>query len=122
MNSGSFVSFQSIVRVVFHERRLQYMEKEQLEVWKHTRPGERIVDIGKQLLRTYQRYFRDYVDTKVSGYVCWFVLVCVCWFVLVCVCWFVLVCVCWFVLVCVCWFVLVCVCWFVLVCVCWFVL
>jgi CP2 transcription factor len=38
---------QSIVRVVFHERRLQYMEKEQLDVWKLTRPGERIVDIGK---------------------------------------------------------------------------
>jgi len=40
------VSLQSIVRVVFHERRLQYMEKEQLDVWKLTRPGERIVDIG----------------------------------------------------------------------------
>ena len=40
------LSFQSIVRVVFHERRLQYMEKEQLDVWKLTRPGERIVDIG----------------------------------------------------------------------------
>lgn len=39
-------ALKSIVRVVFHERRLQYMEKEQLEVWKLTRPGERIVDIG----------------------------------------------------------------------------
>lgn len=38
-------ALKSIVRVVFHERRLQYMEKEQLEVWKLTRPGERIVDI-----------------------------------------------------------------------------
>jgi len=40
------VSFQSIVSVVFHERRLQYVEKEQLDVWKLTRPGERIIDIG----------------------------------------------------------------------------
>jgi len=40
------MSLQSIVRVVFHERRLQYMEKAQLDVWKLTRPGERIVDIG----------------------------------------------------------------------------
>jgi len=42
---------QSVVRVVFHERRLQYVEKEQLDVWKLTRPGERIVDIGQ----VYQR-------------------------------------------------------------------
>lgn len=35
----------SIVRVCFHERRLQYMEKEQIASWKHTRPGERILDI-----------------------------------------------------------------------------
>ena len=38
---------QSVVRVVFHERRLQFMEREQLETWRKTRPGERIVDIGK---------------------------------------------------------------------------
>jgi len=37
--------YKSIVRVVFHERRLQYIEKEQLDSWKHMRPGERIIDI-----------------------------------------------------------------------------
>ena len=37
---------QSVIRVVFHERRLQYMEREQLDVWRQTRPGERIVDMG----------------------------------------------------------------------------
>lgn len=35
----------STVRVCFHERRLQYMEKEQLDSWMSTRPGERIMDI-----------------------------------------------------------------------------
>jgi len=52
------VCLQSIMRVVFHERRLQYMEKEQLDVWKLTRPGERIVDIGDAYSRffTYQIY------------------------------------------------------------------
>lgn len=37
---------QSVVRVIFHERRLQYMEREQLTLWRQTRPGERILDIG----------------------------------------------------------------------------
>jgi len=37
---------QSIIRVLFHERRLQYMEREQLDIWRQTRPGERIIDIG----------------------------------------------------------------------------
>lgn len=38
---------QSIVRVVFHERRLQYMEHQQLEGWRWNRPGDRILDIGQ---------------------------------------------------------------------------
>lgn len=38
---------QSIVRVVFHDRRLQYMEHQQLEGWRWNRPGDRILDIGK---------------------------------------------------------------------------
>ena len=37
---------QSVIRVVFHERRLQYMEREQLDIWRQTRPGERIIEIG----------------------------------------------------------------------------
>lgn len=37
---------QSIVRVVFHDRRLQYTEHQQLEGWKWNRPGDRLLDIG----------------------------------------------------------------------------
>lgn len=37
--------YRSIIRVVFHERRLQYIEREQLDSWRQTHPGERIVDI-----------------------------------------------------------------------------
>uniref|UniRef100_A0AAR2JLW6 Upstream-binding protein 1 n=1 Tax=Pygocentrus nattereri TaxID=42514 RepID=A0AAR2JLW6_PYGNA len=35
----------SIVRVVFHDRRLQYMEHQQLEGWKWNRPNDRLLDI-----------------------------------------------------------------------------
>ncbi|XP_060944832.1 transcription factor CP2-like protein 1 isoform X2 [Limanda limanda] len=35
----------SIVRVVFHDRRLQYMEHQQLEGWRWNRPGDRILDL-----------------------------------------------------------------------------
>ncbi|XP_073939488.1 alpha-globin transcription factor CP2 isoform X5 [Castor canadensis] len=35
----------SIFRVVFHDRRLQYTEHQQLEGWKWNRPGDRILDI-----------------------------------------------------------------------------
>ncbi|XP_061110787.1 upstream-binding protein 1 isoform X3 [Conger conger] len=35
----------SIVRVVFHDRRLQYMEHQQLEGWRWNRPGDRLMDI-----------------------------------------------------------------------------
>ncbi|XP_062611899.1 transcription factor CP2-like [Saccostrea cucullata] len=41
--------FQSIVKICFHERRLQYMEKEQIDSWQNTRPGERILDIDVPL-------------------------------------------------------------------------
>ncbi|GCC31372.1 hypothetical protein chiPu_0009829 [Chiloscyllium punctatum] len=34
-----------IIRVVFHDRRLQYMEHQQLEGWKWSRPGDRILDM-----------------------------------------------------------------------------
>ncbi|EAW58176.1 transcription factor CP2, isoform CRA_b [Homo sapiens] len=36
----------SIFRVVFHDRRLQYTEHQQLEGWRWNRPGDRILDIG----------------------------------------------------------------------------
>uniref|UniRef100_A0A6I8PI70 Grh/CP2 DB domain-containing protein n=1 Tax=Ornithorhynchus anatinus TaxID=9258 RepID=A0A6I8PI70_ORNAN len=35
----------SVVRVVFHDRRLQYTEQQQLEGWRWSRPGDRILDI-----------------------------------------------------------------------------
>ena len=35
----------SIIKICFHERRLQYMEKEQMHIWQSSRPGERILDI-----------------------------------------------------------------------------
>ncbi|NXW25151.1 TFCP2 factor, partial [Circaetus pectoralis] len=38
---------QSVVRVVFHDRRLQYSEQQQLEGWRWSRPGDRILDIGE---------------------------------------------------------------------------
>ncbi|NXP67800.1 TFCP2 factor, partial [Chloropsis cyanopogon] len=37
---------QSVARVVFHDRRLQYSEQQQLEGWRWSRPGDRILDIG----------------------------------------------------------------------------
>lgn len=43
------LSFQSVIKILFHERRLQYMEKEQLDFWKQIRPGERILDLGEKL-------------------------------------------------------------------------
>lgn len=39
----------SIVKICFHERRLQYMEREQIDSWRNTRPGERILDIDVPL-------------------------------------------------------------------------
>ncbi|KAG1679184.1 Transcription factor CP2 [Nymphon striatum] len=35
----------SVVKIIFHERRLQYVSGEQLETWQRMRPGERILDI-----------------------------------------------------------------------------
>lgn len=35
----------SVVKICFHERRLQYMEREQMHIWQSSRPGERILDI-----------------------------------------------------------------------------
>uniref|UniRef100_A0A8C1EJZ1 Upstream-binding protein 1 n=1 Tax=Cyprinus carpio carpio TaxID=630221 RepID=A0A8C1EJZ1_CYPCA len=43
----------SIVRVVFHDRRLQYMEHQQLEGWKWNRPGDRLLDIGDPRRRSF---------------------------------------------------------------------
>ncbi|XP_063888413.1 transcription factor CP2-like isoform X1 [Scylla paramamosain] len=37
--------YHSVVRVCFHERRLQYMERQQLDSWRQMRPGERILEV-----------------------------------------------------------------------------
>uniref|UniRef100_A0A1I8GL17 Grh/CP2 DB domain-containing protein n=1 Tax=Macrostomum lignano TaxID=282301 RepID=A0A1I8GL17_9PLAT len=37
--------FRSVFRISFHERRMQFMEKEHLDYWRQSRPGERILDI-----------------------------------------------------------------------------
>ncbi|XP_053120638.1 transcription factor CP2-like protein 1 [Hemicordylus capensis] len=46
---GEFVEgrklLKSVVRVIFHDRRLQYTEHQQLEGWRWNRPGDRILDI-----------------------------------------------------------------------------
>ncbi|XP_072927488.1 transcription factor CP2-like protein 1 isoform X2 [Hemitrygon akajei] len=39
----------STVRVVFHDRRLQYSEHQQLQGWKWNRPGDRLLDIDVPL-------------------------------------------------------------------------
>lgn len=33
--------------MVFHDRRLQYTEHQQLEGWRWNRPGDRILDLGE---------------------------------------------------------------------------
>lgn len=51
---------QSIIRVVFHDRRLQYTEHQQLEGWRWNRPGDRILDLGEhcaKVLGTYVQLF-----------------------------------------------------------------
>ncbi|XP_041435040.1 transcription factor CP2-like protein 1 isoform X2 [Xenopus laevis] len=39
----------SVVRVVFHDRRLQYSERQQLESWQLNHPGDRILDLDVPL-------------------------------------------------------------------------
>ncbi|XP_069080725.1 transcription factor CP2-like protein 1 isoform X1 [Pleurodeles waltl] len=41
--NGKYIK--SIIRVVFHDRRLQYTEHQQLEGWRWSRPGDRILDL-----------------------------------------------------------------------------
>ncbi|XP_063228647.1 transcription factor CP2-like protein 1 isoform X3 [Bacillus rossius redtenbacheri] len=39
----------SVVRICFHERRLQYTEREQMASWQASRPGERIIEVDVPL-------------------------------------------------------------------------
>lgn len=43
------MSVQSVIRICFHDRRLQYMEREQITAWQASRPGERIVEVDVPL-------------------------------------------------------------------------
>ena len=43
---GTLLCPQSVVRVVFHDRRLQYTEQQQLDGWRWSWPGDRILDIS----------------------------------------------------------------------------
>ena len=40
---------QSVVRVTFNDKRLQYAEQEQLEEWRTSRPGERFIKLDVPL-------------------------------------------------------------------------
>lgn len=39
----------SVIKICFHERRLQYMEKEQISSWQRARPGDRILEVDVPL-------------------------------------------------------------------------
>ncbi|CAD7077968.1 unnamed protein product [Hermetia illucens] len=39
----------SIIKICFHERRLQYMEREQMQQWQASRPGDRIIEVDVPL-------------------------------------------------------------------------
>ena len=39
----------SVIRIGFHERRLQYMERELISQWKQSRQSERIIEIDVPL-------------------------------------------------------------------------
>ena len=40
---------QSSIRICFHERRLQYTEREQMLAWQRARPGERLLQVDVPL-------------------------------------------------------------------------
>ena len=50
MNFNKYQIFQSIIRICFHERRLQFSEREQMSLWQSERPGERIVEVRVSLI------------------------------------------------------------------------
>ncbi|KAJ8683910.1 hypothetical protein QAD02_019702 [Eretmocerus hayati] len=41
--------FKSTIRICFHERRLQYTEREQILAWQRARPGERLLEVDVPL-------------------------------------------------------------------------
>jgi hypothetical protein len=49
-------------RVVFHDRRLQNQEEEQLKIWSQTRPGERFIEVVTELSENISD-----INSKVTG-------------------------------------------------------
>ncbi|PSN36616.1 hypothetical protein C0J52_10445, partial [Blattella germanica] len=49
----------SVIRICFHERRLQYMEREQMAAWQASRPGDRIVEVDIPLSYGVYDVFQD---------------------------------------------------------------
>lgn len=45
LGAGRGRLYKSVIKICFHERRLQYMEKEQMRQWQEARPGERILEL-----------------------------------------------------------------------------
>lgn len=41
--------FKSVIRILFHDRRLRYIEREQMNAWQLSRPGDRLIEIDKPL-------------------------------------------------------------------------
>ncbi|XP_060660619.1 putative uncharacterized protein DDB_G0277255 [Drosophila nasuta] len=39
----------SVIKICFHERRLQFMEREQMQQWQQSRPGDRIIEVDVPL-------------------------------------------------------------------------
>ncbi|KAI4479106.1 hypothetical protein M0804_011245 [Polistes exclamans] len=46
---GDMLRDQSTIRICFHERRLQYTEREQMLAWQRARPGERLLEVDVPL-------------------------------------------------------------------------
>lgn len=45
LNASRGKLIKSVIKICFHERRLQYMEREQMHQWQEQRPGERILEL-----------------------------------------------------------------------------
>lgn len=58
---------QSIIRVVFHDRRLQYTEHQQLEGWRWNRPGDRILDLGELSASVWEGYWTTLGEEGLKG-------------------------------------------------------
>lgn len=51
--------FKSIIRVLFHDRRLQYMERQQMSAWQASRPGDKILQLDLPLSYGIFDHFQD---------------------------------------------------------------